>query len=161
MNELESNIARANRNLMKEVTAEKISLSRASTYGASGTLIAIILVLLEPDTLDVALSVSLYCAVFSLPVFVALSIGTEAFLWFGEKTYSFYRELHHTQSYFLLILGAYIGLLISFLGIVAHFSFLALFVVSLLIFYLFTMYNQFHEKLTQLTEDRDIDRPNQ
>ena len=94
-------------------------------------------------------------AIFSLPVFVALAIATEAFLWFGEKTFSYFRDVHHTQRYFLLIIVAYAALFLSFLGIVAHFSYLAVLGVILLVCKPFVEYNRFHEKLTELTEEDD------
>ncbi|GJL75174.1 hypothetical protein [Nitrosomonas sp.] len=158
-NDIERSIAETNRNLMKEVTAEKISLSRASSYGSAGSALAIVLVLLQKESLDGPLLLSLYTAIFSLPVFVALAMAIEAFLWFGEKTFPYFREAHHTQRYFLLMVTGYGALLVSFLAIVAHFSYLAAAGLVVLIWKLLVEYNRFHDKLTELTDESE-ENPN-
>lgn len=128
-NNFEKILEESNGNLLKDVTADKIMLSRLSAYGSAGTALAIILVLLQIDVLDIPLSVSIYSAIFVLPAFVVIAIGSEAFLYFGEKTFSYFRQIHQTRKYVLLNTAAYGGLVLSFLGIVAHFSYLALIIL--------------------------------
>lgn len=152
-NEFERTIAYTNRNLLKTINEEKIAHSRTGSYGAAGTSLAILFVLLQAESLDTELSISLYCAIFTLPIFVALAIGTEAFLWFGEKTFPYYREIHHSQQYFLVMIVAYGGLAVSFFGIVAHFSYWALAGVIIMTLMLLIAYSKFHEKLTVLSEE--------
>ena len=152
-NNFERSLAESTRTVMKTVTAEKISLSRAGNYGAAGSALAIVLVLLQMETLDFPLSISLYSAIFALPVVITLAMGTEVFLWLGEQSFSYYREFHNTPRYVLLMTAAYIALLVSFLGIVAHFSYLAVTAVILVIGKLSIEYNKFYKKLTEQIEE--------
>lgn len=111
--------------IIKNITEEKLNLSRSVNFAGAGLSFAVIVALTTLPSLSILLEIALILFSVSIPLYVMMAIVAENFIWAGQKSYECYKRQMYNWKMLLSVLTAYLSSALALILVIFHLSFTA------------------------------------